>query len=441
MKRKVVMFFLLLSVAAVVFGCGTAGGGLDSPETEGAASQEAPEGQEDAGYRTSFTESEIAEGRASFQAAENLYVDAEITPAEKYEDGVNSYYMVQHYEEGEVDGELTDASGLAAFGRTQEEFLGTLSTLTGIEADPEMFENSATERKAYWNGFVSGTDNGLDYLFFMSWGFGDGIFEAHAYYPDFYAMVTEDANIAVAEFYAETVGMMTMPDTDGLSFADPDEEATALKGIIEQLVGRELSDTFDCISVTPEKAEAINAAYPELELETGFDGYYQYYFYYDLDGFPIERLGLSYELKDGESCTAGARYSSEENGSVLYALNECTQQVAYGEDGILFLMIDNYRDKGEVYKEGLEVLSPNTVLASVERYYESTLLTNDVIVTQVRLVYSGYFTDGEDGDVDNAFCPFWKVQAYEGSSGMNVMFAYDAVTGNAVVEGEQVVSK
>ena len=91
--------------------------------------------------------------------------------------------------------------------------------------------------------------------------------------------------------------------------------------------------------------------------------------------------------------------------------------------------LDNFRDKGDIYKESMDIMTSEEVLKKIISYYKTKLLLDDVIITDIRLIYSGGFTDGEDGPVDNIFCPFWKVTVYDKEESKNKIFVYDAMTG------------
>ena len=418
---KMRLNLLLLCVLILLSGCAVTETG-DTVGTEGTMGTEG--GSQEADYRTEFTDSELAEGYASFAVSEHLVVDAEITPYDKYADGLNSYYMTQCYEEGDVGDAESFLEEATIFGRQQDEFWELFSDASGVGISRSILEYGMTESYGYaFNEGLTG-ENGLGYFVLMNWmSFGAGVWEPHAYYPMVSLVVSEEDNPAVQGSY-DTYIMKSVLDYGGeLAFADSTSLAAELKGTLEELTGRRISDVWDCVAVTNEAVSTYAA------LEDGFEEYYCFYFYYDLDGLGIEDLSLSYEMQDGESCTDGARYSTLDESSVLVSLNEVAQVVAVGESGILWMQISSGRDKGGVYKEGLSVVPPSELLATVKEYYDTQLLVEDVTITQVRLVYSGYFTDGADGEIDNAFRPFWKVQAYDANEGSRRTFVFDAVSG------------
>ena len=88
MKRiglKRLSFFLILCTVLLISSCQS-------------DKQKKVDETEKATYRDSFTEEEKASGTAKFDLMENVTVDVQITPAEKYKDGLKKYYMKTYFE-------------------------------------------------------------------------------------------------------------------------------------------------------------------------------------------------------------------------------------------------------------------------------------------------------------------------------------------------------
>lgn len=80
MKRmKYILAVFILGCSVTFTACGTEG---DSVKQEQSSRN-----------RSELTEEEIKGGHVSFQMAENLVVDADVTAKEKYEKGLSSYYL------------------------------------------------------------------------------------------------------------------------------------------------------------------------------------------------------------------------------------------------------------------------------------------------------------------------------------------------------------
>lgn len=220
---------------------------------------------------------------------------------------------------------------------------------------------------------------------------------------------------------------------------DKKKKGEELKSFLEKLLGRSLNDSWDCIPVTAETIDKLNSRGKENETpsvyrQTG-DEYCAYHFYYDVAGLPYQRLSLNYQLGEEESCSKMAAMSSME-GVHLVGLDEQPQLVYVSEKGILKIATYNFRREGKVYKEAEPVAEPEEIISQVQEYYERQIVTEPVIITEIKLVYSGYFTDAADGVIEPAICPFWVVNAYDGSLGQNVTFIYDAIDGKCKVEAD-----
>ena len=80
MKRmKYVLAVLILGCSVILTACGKEGKSVEPEQSDG--------------NRPELTEEEMKGGHASFQMAENLVVDADVTAKEKYEKVLSSYYL------------------------------------------------------------------------------------------------------------------------------------------------------------------------------------------------------------------------------------------------------------------------------------------------------------------------------------------------------------
>ena len=55
------------------------------------------------------------------------------------------------------------------------------------------------------------------------------------------------------------------------------------------------------------------------------------------------------------------------------------------------------------------------------------------------IVYTGYFTDGSEGEIQPTVAPFWRVRVYNNDVDGSKYFVYDAFTGEAIAEGVSVM--
>ena len=88
-----------------------------------------------------------------------------------------------------------------------------------------------------------------------------------------------------------------------------------------------------------------------------------------------------------------------------------------------------------MYKEAEKVKNPDGILGRVRKYYEKQILTKPITITEVRIVYTGYFTDGSEGEIQPTVAPFWRVRVYDGEADGGKYFYYDVFTGKAIMEG------
>lgn len=102
------------------------------------------------------------------------------------------------------------------------------------------------------------------------------------------------------------------------------------------------------------------------------------------------------------------------------------------KDGIIGLDIYNIRMEGDVYKDTESVIEPDVVLKKIKKYYEKQILAKPVTVLDIKIVYTGYFTDSSEGEIQPMIAPFWRVRVHDGER--NVYFVYDAFTGEAVAQ-------
>lgn len=221
-----------------------------------------------------------------------------------------------------------------------------------------------------------------------------------------------------------------------LEFADIESSASAASQFMEKLLGRKICDTWDCITVDEESLNALDDVVIDYPLETtDVDGFYEFSFYYDIDGFPYDNLKLIYNTEGAEYTEEAGYLSAYDN--VLTASNELSQQVAIGDNGIIKLSTSNFRYQGDVYKEYADIISSNDVLKLIEEYYSDKDIEGQLTIKQIRLIYSSYFTDKDtEQKVDNLVCPFWKVVIYDEVNCSNIIFAFDVVTGEILVENQ-----
>ena len=149
---------------------------------------------------------------------------------------------------------------------------------------------------------------------------------------------------------------------------------------------------------------------------------------------PFKDLKLNYTMENNDTADKLCYWSSVP-GSSLVGISEHEQMLLSGRDGVLYLECSNMWDAGEIYKEKLPVVSPSEALRQVKEHYDKQLIKEDCTVTEIELVYTGYFSDGVDGEIRPVVSPFWEVKVYDGNIKRYVSFVYDAYTGECSSEG------
>ena len=112
MRRRIYAVLVLLAVSALGTACAfESGRTAESQETE------------TENYRVELTSEEMEAGYAEFQMDERIFVDASVTPASVYANGVDSYYVVslcELDEETETEEAKTEEAGTEKIGTEEE---------------------------------------------------------------------------------------------------------------------------------------------------------------------------------------------------------------------------------------------------------------------------------------------------------------------------------
>ncbi len=384
------------------------------------------EDSDSASYRQEFTDSELEEGHAEFDIVEHLSIEADITPMEKYKDGLNSYYQVGFMDSGDVADADSFAENTTIFGHEQDEFFTLLEELFGVSVNMETMD--FIDVTLYGATLLADCQTGKQNMsMVITWDTMCGAYGTSAYGPSL-RMPWDAMNIS---YYASGIQAWLRSGYEELDFGDSDEIAETYLSGLEELTGRKLSDTYDCITLSEETLSQLSSM---MDIDTDLEESYYFFFYYDIDGLPVDYMVIWHELEENESCTDLLALTTPDESNMVYTVTEWPLEVAVSEDGVSYLEFDNFRDKGEIYKESLDILTPTDILEKIVSYYDTKLLLDDMIITDMRLIYNSGFTDGEDDLIDSIFCPMWKVTVYDCEAEQNKVFLYDAETGEAYYE-------
>ena len=385
-------------------------------------------------YRDSFTEEEKANGTAKFDLMENVTVDAQITPAEKYKDGLKKYYMKHYMEPDTLKSRKDFEKQPTLFGRKLSKSMDMIAEKVDGAFSDKKIDCDDTSADLVVKTIFEGK-NGETYSFIAYWGIGDEAFDSHskAYSPIIHIKLLEGSNSGMDTNLVENIKeyLRDYNDIEVSFIEDKKKTGEELKEFLDKLVGRKLSNTWECVPVTVESVASLNKVFKngisKLKPE---EEYCTYWYYYDVKGFPFTDSNLNYTLKDGETANELAKRTSPNN--ILMGLSDLPLLCHVSKDGIIGLDIYNIRMEGDVYKDTEQVIDPDVVLQKVKKYYEKQMLAKTVTVLDLEMVYTGYFTDGNEGEIQPMIAPFWRVRVHNGER--NVYFVYDAFTGEAIAQ-------
>ena len=220
------------------------------------------------GYRTELTEEEIKGGHVSFQMDENLVVDANVTPKEKYEKGLSSYYLKLFRETNkESEKKFLQTPKLFFYGFTEwEEMLNKII--------PGKFKGNAFDlNKNYpdmWQTY-QGKD-GKSYSFHAGWS---NYMKEDAEKLGFSApWVMIDAGSlgsgVMLDNQAKSV-RRRVRDYQGSDKADFLEDAgeyiEKMEAFLEEATGRTVYEEYDFSVVSKETIDKLNQVQPQEETE------------------------------------------------------------------------------------------------------------------------------------------------------------------------------
>ena len=415
--RKYILTVFLFVCSIIWTACGTEKGSEESGNN--------------GGNRTELTEEEIKGGHVSFQMAENLVVDADVTAKEKYEEGLSSYYL-KIICETDKDSEKKFLKAPTISLHSFEEWKEMLNgIIPGKFVDDEFKINKsdANIRHQEYRG-----ENGSLYSFHVEWSnYTRGLAEKTVFNsPGITVDVENGSEISNSAGKIKRF-VRNYEDSGKIDFR---QDVDRMEKFLQEMTGRTVYEGYDYVIVSEESIGLLNQAQPVLDEEEPEEDYVVLYFYYDINGLPFKELTLDYIMENDETADDLCYWSSPA-GKRLTAISEHRQELIIGRNGIVSLDCSNLRYPGGVYKEKRPVVSPNEALKQVKEFYDRQLMTEECVVTDIELLYTGYFSDGSDGEIQPIIAPFWEISVYDNSAGRYTHFTYDACTGECIREGVQ----
>ena len=421
MKRmKYVLAVLILGCSIILTACGKEG---DSVKPK--------QGDEN---RSELTEEEIKGGHVSFQMDENLVVDADVTAREKYEKGLSSYYLKIFCEtdkESEKKFLKAPTLSLHSFGEWKE-MLNRIIPGKFQDDEFKIDKSDADISRQEYKG-----ENGSSYSFHVEWSnYKRGVVEKTGFNSPIITVDKGNGNALSNRAIDVSKYVQNYNDSGKAGLPkDTEEKADRMKEFLQEMTGRSVCEEYDYVLVNKETIALLNKTQSWMEAEEPEDDYAALYFYYDVDGLPFKELNLNYFMENDDTANELCYWSSMP-GKRLEAISEHRQEMIINKNDIISLDCSNSRYPGELYKEKLPVVSPNEALKQVKEYYDRQLMTEECVVTDIELLYTGYFSDGADGEIRPVIAPFWEIKVYDNGAGMYAHFTYDACTGECVREGD-----
>ena len=421
MKRlKYVLAVLIFGCSVILTACGKEGKSVEPEQGDG--------------NRSELTEEEMKGGHASFQMAENLVVDADVTAKEKYEKGLSSYYLKIFCEtDKESEKKFLEAPTLSL--HSFEEWKEMLNKIVPGKFQNDEFKLNKSDADILQT--YKGED-GTAYFFQVNWSnHKKGVVEKTGFNSPIITVSRNEGNDLSnrAKDIRQYVQNYNGSGKDGF-LQDAEEKADRMKEFLQEMTERPVYGKYDYVIVNNENVALMNQAQPWMNRKEPEEEYAVLYFYYDIDGLPFKELRLNYFMENDDTANELCYWGSLE-GKRLTAISEHEQELIISRDGIISLECSNLRYPGEIYKEKLPIVSPNEALKQVKEFYDRQLITEECVVTDIELVYTGYFSDGADGEIQPVIAPFWEIKVYDNSVGSYTHFTYDACTGECVREGAQ----
>lgn len=367
-------------------------------------------------YRDQLTPEEIQQGTATFDMGEKLSVDATLTPQKEYEAGLNSYDSQIVYE-GKAGTEDSFKKKTTLFGNDQKQLNDCLNewqkgTLQKIAVN---IPGKKEEQGPMIGTGTFHTDAGRTYTLSMWWEHN------YPYYPK-KSVVSPELSIYPEEQELDVTNQMyhgnqkkpaTKQETD-----DEKKQAAEYKAWLEKLMGRKLAGRYRVMDTDPDGSGKR---------------YTVYEYYHDVDGFPLVPSSLSYRMKEGETADEEAQ-SGGTGGIQLDTLCEPAQRVMTDQDGICAVSCYSFFEKGKIYKKDQTVISPDEILKKMKAYYERMVQLDKKTIREIELVYTLYFSDGNEGKIRLVMTPVWRVVVQDEGEDANLVFWYDAFNGECYGE-------
>ncbi len=365
---------------------------------------------------------DLENGHIKIELMEKVMVDAEVTPYSKYKNGLCIYYFepsidnygksdLKEYKKNPIifNQDIEKVTGMIEK-YSKGRFLISKNKINVIKEDLELSLPFTDDDGGQWN-------------LYSSWHLNNtGQFAGTEFY--FEPANTDEKYAQIGKGVLNDVPMYEDRDFE---FAKCSMVAKDMRIFAEYMTGRKISETMYCVPVTEKLYNTVTDVQQIDREKIPYPGeYYTFIMYYDIDGLPWKSVNHTMAEKNGMKLADDvAVYEGE-----LYSRNEWPLVVTYNADGIMSLELDSFFKIGKPYKEKEQVCTPEKILEQVENYFQETLLEAPITIYEISLAYDSYFTDPEDGLIENIVRPFWLVRYWDGKK--TVQLVFDAYSGKYI---------
>lgn len=349
---------------------------------------------------TSIDSVNVNASHINLQLDEDVKIDADITVADQYKDGLSSYY-IEDYIDGTEDYDVKNfQKNPILFGKSvssQIELMESynigpfnMSTLSLSWQDMPYVGINDQDGKEFKGAWIYSNEN-LNSL--------ELYYNLDDEWTEYNRLNRQTMDIS--DYYAEN-----LPD-------DVKKEGDQLKEFLQIFTGRDISEKYFCCPIE----------------ELGKDNYIYYYFY-SIDGFPWVTEELNLEYEKGTSLSEEVQERAED-GIVLNKY-ERPLIIYFADSKVQGMEICSFDTLTDYYQNQKEVVNVQEILWQLNTYFESRLFTESITITNIQLVYNAAITDGDDGnEIRHIVKPFWYVGYYTETEG-NMCIIFDAYTGKFV---------
>ncbi len=385
-------------------------------------------------YRNQLTDDELEMEQIELQLAETVKLNGTITPRDKYDDGLNLYYV--NYDETltiELSHEEWDSLVMAKIEEVvkliENDSLGKFN-MDELEVYTEYkneyphslavipYDDIDVTTKQIFADFVIKNDKSV-YLSSLTF---DNFDSEYGEGTSTEENIADDIRSCTPNFSA-----------DSLDFGSETTGDIFYRTFIEELTGHKLSEKHICVPVSRESFEEMKKHHlGEYDTAAPEEEYYTYFYYGQIDDFTAKYLSWSAN-KEG---LGEIDNNIAVEGSYISLSGMLPSQVSYDADGIRAMRIAEMYDVDDIYKESVPVVDINEILKKATKYMEGNYSSKSIEIINIELCYGQNITDGTDGPVKRIWSPFWVVEhavrpVYT-TTCETVYIMYDAITGERI---------